>query len=88
MLYSVFSCFGCAVQLTHLTRVIIRVHILLKLSADDGNTARGWEVGATLFEVARIDKVSSGCLVVSAGCLKEYKTTIRIIYSALLHSHM
>jgi len=71
MLYSIFSCFGCAVQLTHLTRVIIRVHILLRPSADGGNTARGWGGGATLFEVERIDEMSSGCPVVSAGCLRE-----------------
>ena len=57
MLYSVVSCFGCVVQLTHLTLVIIRVHILLKPLANDSNTARGREGEATLFEVERIAKV-------------------------------
>ena len=54
---SVISCFGCAVQLTHLTTVIIRVHILLRPSADDSNTARGPEGEITLFEVERIVEV-------------------------------
>lgn len=40
MVYSVFSCFGSAVQLTHLTTVIIRVHILLRPSANDVHIAR------------------------------------------------
>ena len=61
MLYSVLSYFGCAVQLTHLTRVIIRVHILLRPSADDGNTARDREGEATLFEVEGIAEVGGGC---------------------------
>ena len=54
---SVISCFGCAVQLAPLTTVIIRVHILLRPSADDSNTARGREGGGTLFEVERIVEV-------------------------------
>ena len=57
MMYSVFTCFGCAVQLPHLTTVIIRVHILLRPSTNDSNTARGREGEATLFEVERIAEV-------------------------------
>ena len=59
MLNSVFSCLGCAVQLTHLTRVIIRVHILLRPSADDGNSSRDWEGGATLSVAELVDELNT-----------------------------
>jgi len=40
ILYLIFSYFDCAIQLTYFTRIIIRVHILLKLLANNNNIAK------------------------------------------------
>ena len=66
----------------HLTRVIIRVHILLRPSADDGNTARDREGEATLFEDEGIAEVGGGCASDRRAVRGESNSTRRTIQSS------